>query len=38
LKSPLRKPENPDAIGVFAMARPGLEPGTPRFSVVWSCF
>jgi hypothetical protein len=29
----LRKQENPDAIGVFAMARPGLEPGTPRFSV-----
>jgi hypothetical protein len=28
----LRKEENPDGIGVFAVARPGLEPGTPRFS------
>jgi hypothetical protein len=32
VSEPLRKQENPDAIGVFTVARPGLEPGTPRFS------
>jgi hypothetical protein len=24
------KQEDPDAVGVFLVARPGLEPGTPR--------
>jgi hypothetical protein len=28
----LQKQENPHRIGVFTVARPGLEPGTPRFS------
>ena len=34
LSSTLRKAENPAVIGVSEVARPGLEPGTPRFSVV----
>ena len=29
-------PENPAAMRDSPMARPGLEPGTPRFSVVTS--
>ena len=31
-----RKRENPAAMRIVAVARPGLEPGTPRFSVVRS--
>jgi hypothetical protein len=31
LATTLQEQENPDIIGVFAVARPGLEPGTPRF-------
>jgi hypothetical protein len=29
--------ERPCVQGLSHMARPGLEPGTPRFSVVWWC-
>jgi hypothetical protein len=31
---PLREMENPSVVRDSAVARPGLEPGTPRFSVV----
>jgi hypothetical protein len=35
-RGPLREMENPTAMRDSAVARPGLEPGTPRFSVVTS--
>ena len=36
-RSPDVRQKVADLQDIPAMARPGLEPGTPRFSVVWSC-